>query len=405
MTTRSFDDYSTLAARQIAAQVLAGERSAHEMAQAALEAVARLDGTVRAFTELWPRHAAACATQVDRRVRAGERLPLAGVPLAVKATEGLNAYQTVRLVAAGCIPIGATATPGRGTSWQTWGDTDRGPTLNPHNPRWSPGGSSAGSAAAVACGMVPLATGSDGAGSVRIPAAWCAVIGLKLTNGLVPARDRAGLNVAGPLARSAADAAAYLDAIAATSTLRGLAPPLRPLRAAWSATLGFAETTRQIADVTHAFVNQLADADALAPDDVALRLADPAPCWAALRGKGGDTHSASAARTALLRALDDVFDKYDVLATPTTPNPPHGHQGPGHAMSVALTWAFNITGHPAISIPAGWTVKGEPVGLQLVCRPGRESDLLAVAVSAEALCVGAPPHGNGLRLSERTGRE
>ncbi|WP_037623213.1 amidase [Streptomyces aureus] len=400
MTTHPFDDYSKLAATQIAAQVLAGERSAREVTQAALEAVARLDHPVRAFTELWPRHAATRAAEVDRRVRAGERLPLAGVPLAVKATEGLNAYQTVRLVAAGCIPIGATATPGRGTSWQTWGNTDRGPTLNPHNPQWSPGGSSAGSAAAVACGMVPLATGSDGAGSVRIPAAWCAVTGLKPTNGLVPARDRAGLNIAGPLTRSAADAAAYLDAIAGTSTLRGLAPPLRPLRAAWSATLGFAETTQRITDVTHAFVHQLADANALAPDDVALRLPDPAPCWAALRGKGGDTDSASATRTALLRALDDAFDEFDVLATPTTPNPPHGHQGPGHAMSVALTWAFNITGHPAISIPAGWTAKGEPVGLQLVSRPGRETDLLAVAISAEALSAGAPLHKNAAALGK-----
>jgi Asp-tRNA(Asn)/Glu-tRNA(Gln) amidotransferase A subunit family amidase len=96
--------------------------------------------------------------------------------------------QTVRLVAAGCVPVGATAVPGRGTSWQTWGHTDRGPTLNPLGPAFSPGGSSAGSAAAVAAGLVPLATGSDGAGSVRIPAAWCGVLGLKLTNGRVPAR-------------------------------------------------------------------------------------------------------------------------------------------------------------------------------------------------------------------------
>lgn len=86
-----------------------------------------------------------------------------------------------------------------------------------------------------------------------------------------------------------------------------------------------------------------------------------------------------------MSAVDDLFAEHDVLATPTTPNPPHGHQGPGDVMSVALTWAFNITGHPAISIPAGRTGTGEPVGLQLVARPGREADLLSIAVAAEPI--------------------
>ncbi|MFC0866390.1 amidase [Sphaerimonospora cavernae] len=383
MTGRTLPEYRILTARQIAARVRSGQCSAREITAQALDHIARYDTTVRAFTELWPQHAASHAAEVDRRIQAGEHLPLAGVPLAVKATEGLAAYQTRRLLAAGCVPVGATSTPGRGTPWQTWGATDRGPTLNPLNSEWSPGGSSAGSAAAVASGMVPLATGSDGAGSVRIPAAWCSVIGLKLTNGRVPARDRAGLNVAGPLARTVGDAAAYLDAIAGTAILPGLGPPGRPLRTAWSATLGFADTDQRIADTAWAFLTTFPDA--VAPREVPVELPDPAPCWAALRGTDADAQTGADPRAVLMSAVDDLFAEYDILATPTTPNPPHGHQGPGDVMSVALTWAFNITGHPAISIPAGRIRTGEPVGLQLVARPGREADLLSIAVAAEQL--------------------
>jgi Asp-tRNA(Asn)/Glu-tRNA(Gln) amidotransferase A subunit family amidase len=375
-----------MTACEIAAAVQSGTLSARETMTTALNCIAYHD-TARAFTESWPGAAAEQAAEVDRRVRAGERLPLAGVPLAVKATEGLAAHQTRCLLQAGCVPVGATSTPGRGTGWQTWGATDRGPTLNPHDPRWTPGGSSAGSAAAVATGIVPLATGSDGAGSVRIPAAWCSVIGLKPTNGLVPARDRSGLNIAGPLARTAADAAAYLDALTGTTALSRPAPPERPLRVTWSATLGFADTAERIADTARAFLDALTGAGAVVVQDVPVRLPDPAQCWSALRGHSalsldGVTRQIEALEGELAR----VFAEVDVIATPTTPNPPHDHRGPGDIMSVALTWAFNISGHPAISLPAGTTPAGEPVGLQLIARRHREADLLAVAASAEK-CV------------------
>jgi Asp-tRNA(Asn)/Glu-tRNA(Gln) amidotransferase A subunit family amidase len=381
-----------MTANEIAAAVHSGDLSARETTAAALERISRSDD-LRAFTEPWPGPAAEQAADVDRRIRAGDRLPLAGVPLAVKATEGMASHQTHRLLQAGCIAVGATSTPGRGTGWQTWGITGRGPTLNPHNPRWSPGGSSAGSAVAVATGMVPLATGSDGAGSVRIPAAWCSVIGLKPTNGLVPARDRAGLNIAGPLARTAADAAAYLDALAGTETLPRLAPPQHPLRVTWSATLGFADTLDRIAATALAFLNVLAGTGAVALYDVPVGLPDPSPCWSALRGNStAGLDDVARQATALEQELERVFTVVDVIATPTTPNPPHGHRGPGDTMSVALTWAFNISGHPAISLPAGTTTAGEPVGMQLVARRHREADLLAVAAAVEHV---EPPPGRG----------
>ncbi|WP_460856187.1 amidase [Nocardiopsis coralliicola] len=369
---------------EIAADVRAGELTATEAAAAALRRATEDDG-LRAFTEVWPDQALAQAAAVERRVRSGEWLPLAGVPLAVKATEGLNSRQTRKLVRAGCVPIGATSTPGRGTRWQTWGETGRGPTLNPHDPRWSPGGSSAGSAAAVAAGTVPLATGSDGAGSVRIPAAWCSVIGLKPTNGLVPARDRAGLNIGGPLARCAVDAALYLDALTGAATSW---PPLsaeRPLRVAWSATLGFADTDEQVAGAARIGLDALARAGAVTVHDVPVRLPDPAACWTALRSRSGTIPDGVRRDIAsLAEALTRVFAEVDLIATPTTPNPPHGHDGPGDIMSTALTWAFNISGHPAISLPAGFTPAGEPVGLQLVARKHQEPDLLAAASAAEA---------------------
>ncbi|WP_082126555.1 amidase family protein [Allosalinactinospora lopnorensis] len=201
------------AVADIADRVSGGSASAEEFARAALQRATREDERLRAFREVWPEHAVRVARQIDAAVVRGATFPLAGVPIAVKAWGGTTSAIADRLIAAGCVPLGATSVPGPGTDYQTWGSTERGPTRNPWCPDRVPGGSSAGSAAAVAAGIVPLATGGDSAGSIRIPAAWCGVLGMKPTNAWLPTRRGDGLGALGPLAANAGDLATVLDVL------------------------------------------------------------------------------------------------------------------------------------------------------------------------------------------------
>ena len=190
-------------------------------------------------------------------------------------------------------------------------------------------------------------------------------------------------NIGGPLARHATDATAYLTAIAGSAWDAAAPIPARPT-VAWSATLGFADTHPEIAAVAARALQRLTDRVQLT--DVPVHLLDPQGAWQILRSGQADRQQIQAA-DALRWDNDDrlqrLFRAVDVLATPTTPNAPHGHDGPGRAVSVALTWVFNLSGHPAISIPAGLTQASAPVGLQLVARPGSEQLLLALAAHAQ----------------------
>ncbi|MFF1439619.1 amidase family protein [Streptomyces sp. NPDC058295] len=377
---------------EIAAAVRAGRLSAVDVTGEALARIVRVDRSLCAFAEVWEERARAWACEVDARVAAGERLPLAGVPIGVKGRHGLRAAGP--LVAAGCVPVGATAVPGPGTPWQTWGVGAHGRTVNPWRADRTPGGSSAGSAAAVAAGLVPLATGSDGAGSVRIPAAWCGVIGLKTTNRRPPpgegsasaARDRAGLAAPGVLVHHAADAGAYWQVMAPRAgpvPSPGRVPPV----AVFSADLGFADPDPEPLALARAAAGRLAEAGVVRlplSSDAPLGLADPAPAWLALRTPGADLRAAEHVRNVNDGLLADLFSRVDLLLTPTTPNAAHGHEGPGDRYSTALTWAFNLSGHPAVSVPAGVGADGCPVGLQLVAAHGGETALLATARAAQA---------------------
>ncbi|WP_079024083.1 amidase [Streptomyces scabiei] len=482
-----------LSAEQIAAAVQAGETTAVDVIAGALARIEQAEPTLHAFVEVWAEEALRRAAEVDAQVAAGVLLPLAGVPIGVKGRAGLRAAAARALVAAGCVPVGATSVPGPGTPWQTWGLGAGGRTVNPWRADRTPGGSSAGSAAAVAAGLVPMATGTDGAGSVRIPAAWCGVVGLKTTNGRLPSPDRTGLAAAGVLTRYASDAAAYWRCVteagdaqgsgdrggggtkhdgpeqpyaaerpyaagtASTAGTAGTAGTTRTVGAAevtqaadsasppvavWSADLGFADTDPEPAAIAHGAALRLMDAGLVRltglagltglvrppvrqahqpvhqgtppsraanppepqpgppkqqPHPYPLRLEDPAPAWLALRAAPPpDARPAPGAHPAPLRAAQElraendrrlaaVFAEADLILTPTTPNAPHGHDGPGDRYSTALTWAFNLSGHPAMSIPAGFDSDGCPVGLQLVARHGEEELLLRVAEAAEAV--------------------
>jgi Asp-tRNA(Asn)/Glu-tRNA(Gln) amidotransferase A subunit family amidase len=130
-----------------------------------------------------------------------------------------------------------------------------------------------------------------------------------------------------------------------------------------------------VAEVARAALTRLVSSGLVEEVNLPVELVDPEGVWSSLRN-GGDDRGVQAEND---RRLAEVFESTDLIATPTTPNQPHGHDGPGEVLSVALTWAFNLSGHPALSLPAGFAGSSSSVGLQLVARPGDEAGLLAVA--------------------------
>jgi aspartyl-tRNA(Asn)/glutamyl-tRNA(Gln) amidotransferase subunit A len=348
-----------------------------------------------------------------------------------------DSAHVARLRAAGAIPVGKTASPEFGavalTDSPAWGVT-----RNPWDLARTPGGSSGGSAAAVSAGMVALATASDGGGSIRIPASFCGLVGFKPSFGRIPhpGNEPSATSVYGALTTSVTDAARHLDVTAGPHDTDRLSLPaptvryenaiealdVRGLRARWSPDLGFATVDPEVAALAEAAALDLIAAAALTPAPGVVALTDPLRIWDANRvadffmdlEPGMWPNQADAlsdyvrptlrrfesvmapriaeawrSRQRLDEELADLFEEIDVLLTPTTAVPAFGAEWPmpsmingaevHPSMTVPFTMLANLGWHPAVSLPAGQTAGGLPVGLQVQCRRHADEVVLRLA--------------------------
>jgi amidase len=439
------------AAKQ-AEMVRAGEVSPRELAQLHLDRIERLDPRLNSFREVFAERALLEAEQAEARLRAGDQRPLLGVPIALKDDSEVPGEPTLfgtaaedrpageesevvrRLRAAGAVIIGKTNAPEL-LMWPFTESAAHGVTRNPWNPQRTPGGSSGGSGAAVASGLAPLALGSDGAGSIRIPAACCGIFGLK------PQRDRIstaphtdadhrwhGLAVYGPLARGVEDAAILLDATAQEGegtflpaarrrpgALRVAVaakppPPARVGAEALAATEDVAAALRSLGHrvgprhvpwiraTPHLLVRYLRgcreSGRAMPHPD---RFEPRTKAMMRLGGMVPDSLLAAVRRheAAVAAKLGEVFDDADVLLTPVLAGPAlevgWASGGALRTLEAAsrltlqpMLGAWNVTGQPAAAIPAGFSADGMPLAVQIVGRPGDEATLLSLAAQLEA---------------------
>jgi amidase len=421
----------------IAAAVRAGEVTAGEVVAGHLDRIARLNAELGAFARVRAAAATAEARAVDARSDRAE-LPLAGVPVAIKdcvpvAGEpmgyGSAAFPRVpqehdhplvaRLRAAGAVVVGLTNLPE--LAIYPFTDSVYGVARNPWDRRRTPGGSSGGAAAAVASALVPLAHGTDGLGSVRIPAAACGVFGIKPGTGVVPgaleSSDWFGLSESGPLAATVADAALMLSVMAGADYspaepggLR-IAASVRPPGPGVSVHPSCAAQVRAGAALLRGLGHEVTDADPpyprwLVPVLLSYWLAGPAE-EAAGHAAGMEPRTRrhvragelvarvrqprASDRARLRVALTSFFDRYDVLVMPALARPAplarrYGERSWLRSVATALTFApmtgvWNLAGFPAAAVPVAG--RGLPGAVQLVAAPGRERTLLSLAAQVE----------------------
>jgi Asp-tRNA(Asn)/Glu-tRNA(Gln) amidotransferase A subunit family amidase len=456
-------DFRTTSLSDLAQQVRRRTISARELCQESLDQIERYNPTYNAFVNVDSERALAEAAAVDATIASGgDPGPLAGIPLAVKDNQDALGYRATygsalladapaserdsllvaRLRAAGCVVVGKTNLP----EFAWCGNTTNavfGPTRNPFNPDYGPGGSSGGAAAALAAGMVPLATGSDGGGSIRIPAACCGLSGMKVSLGRIPAGGPTApgwldLSTGGPMTRHIADAVTALDVVVGpdpsdlrslprpeASWLDALEHPHVPVRIAWAPTLGYADVDREVVALCEAAVGQL---EALGADVIVLDSVfdlDPVGDWLTLMGvcqlrtmrplmghprwEEVDPILAAIIDAAqsttgeqLVRIFDtchtmnltlvEIFAGSRILVTPTCAGAapevgPSGQSAVNGVLTpnwVQFTYPFNMTRSPAATVCAGVTTAGLPVGLQLIGPQHGDLVVLRTAAALEA---------------------
>ncbi|MEV8371670.1 amidase [Kribbella sp. NPDC056861] len=355
------------------------------MVDEAVDGVARWDPVLHFIDTLDVEGARARASKVDLG------LPLAGVPFLIKARTSPQSPIITRLLAAGAIPLGTSTRARPGAVSQTFGWNGTDYTRNPWDLSRSPGGSSAGAAAAVAAGVVPIATGGDSAGSLRIPASFCGVVGFKGTAGRVPrvdGRSLAGLTIGGFIGSSLEDVAMATSLVSGPDRLDPSALPYwpepvlgaGPWRVAYRSALSPLAADPAVDAVVRA---SLAEAAGVVVREASFDWLPVDEAWLAFRdleaGQAVAVSEAVRVRTLNSTALADLFSEVDVLVTPTTPTVAHGYDQHEENIIVGdLCWGFNVTGHPAVSVPVG-LVDGLPVGAQVVAPHGRDDVALSVA--------------------------
>ena len=470
-------DYSLcwLSGLALARRIRAGELSVAEVTETFLEAIAEFNGPLNAVVTVCGQAALEQAASVQQRIDSAELndSKLAGVPFLAKdldVTAGIKTtfgsmihrdyvprwdmFHISRLKDAGCVLIGKTNTPEDGVIPNTINNVF-GATRNPWSLEHCAGGSSGGSGAAVAAGLAPLATGSDGGGSIRIPSSFNGVFGFKPTFGSIPFGPK-GIGIVntiahlGPLTRSVADAAAMLDIMAgpdekdraslakAEAALDRLEEPWAP-RVAVSADLGYADTSDEVRQIFQHSIDRIqkigwslvdhnpgfADpASAIrtlvafewgtipmlleAEDNTAFRLqSDPVRDVVKLRKKVtlDDLWNANQVRKQLSVKMGAFFEQFDLLLTPTLTRPAYQYDRVWPESTDParedrsfhnMLYPFNLTGDPACSIPIGLTSSGLPVGLQIVGPRHADAKVLQAARICERSqdeISSHPPHG------------
>jgi amidase len=454
-----------LSATQLAAAIRTKELSAIEVCDAILYRIGQLNPQLNAYCTVTAEAARAAAHEAEAAVMRGEALgPLHGVPFSIKdltPTKGIrttfgskifenhipdeDAILVERLRAAGGVLLGKTNTPEFGCK----GFTDNkifGTTYNPWHLERTPGGSSGGAGASIAAGLGTLAEGSDLAGSIRIPASFCGVVGFKPSQGRIPRYPNQNgwstLSVHGPMSRTVADAALMFQTMAGPDPRDPLSLPdsgedfcsvvqgdlrLKGMRVAWSFDLGGMAPVEAEVEAICSRAAQVFDAFGCHVEEASPDVHDAHELFAVLnaslctasvgsyaeawgehmdpflvrRLEQGrrltltDVHRAEVARMALYHRVRAFFETYDLLLLPTTGPLPYLACG-GYPAQVAgraittpyelliLTYIFNLTGQPAISVPAGWTPDGLPVGLQIVAPFRADALVLHAAAAFEA---------------------